>query len=121
MDNKWNFKKKKLKKVLIIGVAYKKDLDDTRESPSIDFIKILTKKKIEVDFHDPLVKVLSSRKLKKTYKSIPIDIRSLNDYDCVIILTDHTNINYKLIKKHSKLIVDTRNIYNEKTDKILKL
>ena len=62
-------KNRKIKNVLIIGVAYKKDLDDTRESPSIDFIKILQKKKIKVDFHDPNVKFLKSRKLSNKYFS----------------------------------------------------
>ncbi len=63
-----SLKKNNIKKALIIGVAYKKDLDDTRESPSIDVIKILEKKKIIVDFFDPNVKYLKSRKLNKDKK-----------------------------------------------------
>ena len=72
-------KKKKIKKVLIIGVAYKKDLDDTRESPSIDFIKILNKKKISVDIHDPNVKILKSRKLKINYISKKIKLKNVKE------------------------------------------
>ena len=114
-------KKKKIKKVLIIGVAYKKDLDDTRESPSIDFIKILNKKKIFVDIHDPNVKILKSRKLKTNYTSKKLNSKMLKEYDCIIICTDHSNINYSLIKKNAKLIVDTRDIFDHKSNKILKL
>ena len=114
-------KKKKIKKVLIIGVAYKKELDDTRESPSIEFIKILKNKKIKVDYHDPYVKKLKSRKLDRIYISKKINSNIIKKYDCVIILTNHSNINYKIIKKYSKFIVDTRNVYKKETDKILKL
>jgi UDP-N-acetyl-D-glucosamine dehydrogenase len=115
------FKKKKIEKVLIIGVAYKKDLDDTRESPSIDFINILNKKKISVDIHDPNVKMLKSRKLKKNYTSKILNSKMLKKYDCIIICTDHSNVDYSLIKKNAKLIVDTRNVFNDQTNKILKL
>tara|TARA_B100000963_G_scaffold358798_1_gene384358 strand:- start:293 stop:1570 length:1278 start_codon:yes stop_codon:yes gene_type:complete len=114
-------KNRKIKNVLIIGVAYKKDLDDTRESPSIDFIKILQKKKIKVDFHDPNVKFLKSRKLNNKYFSKNLSTKMVSKYDCVIIATDHSNIDYDLIKKNSKLIVDTKNVFKKASDKILKL
>jgi UDP-N-acetyl-D-glucosamine dehydrogenase len=114
-------KKKKVKKVLIIGVAYKKDLDDTRESPAIDFIKILRKKKISVNYHDPNVKNLKSRKLKNTLDSKKLNSTELKKYDCVIIITDHTNINYKLIEKNSKFVIDTRNIFPRNNPNIIKL
>ena len=111
---------RKINKVLIIGIAYKKDLDDTREAPAINFINILNKKKIKVEFHDPYVKFLKSRKTKKVYKSVNISSQSVKKYDCVIIVTDHSNIDYNLIKKNAKLIVDTRNVYKHKSNKILK-
>ena len=113
--------KKKIKKVLLIGAAYKKGLDDTRESPTIDFIRIFKKKKIKTDYYDPNVKYLKSRKLNKTYISKKLNEEILKKYDCTIILTDHTNINYDLIKKNANFIVDTRNIYKIKSNKILKL
>ena len=112
---------RKLKKILIVGIAYKKDLDDTRESPAINFIKILKEKRILVDFYDPNIRYLKSRNLNKTYKSIKLNSKSLKKYDCAVIVTDHSNIDYKLIKENSKLIVDTRNVYKFKSDKILKL
>jgi UDP-N-acetyl-D-glucosamine dehydrogenase len=113
--------KKKIKKVLLIGAAYKKGLDDTRESPTIDFIRILKKKKIQTEYHDPNVKYLKSRKLNKTYVSKKLNKDILKKYDCVIILTDHININYNLIKENANFIVDTRNIYKNKSNEILKL
>ena len=118
---KETIRKRQIKKVLIIGVAYKKDLDDTREAPSIEFIKILRKKKIKIDYHDPNVKYLKSRKLNKTYVSKNLNSQMLKKYDCVIIITDHSKLNYELIKKHSRFIVDTRNIFSKKLAKVLKL
>ena len=114
-------KRKKIKKVLIVGVAYKKDLDDTREAPAIDFIKILRKKKISVSYHDPNVKFLKSRNLKNTLNSKNLNSNELKKYDCVIIVTNHSNINYDLIKKNSKLIIDTRNILPKNNSNILQL
>ncbi|MDA9650323.1 nucleotide sugar dehydrogenase [Candidatus Pelagibacter sp.] len=117
-----SLKKNKIKKALIIGVAYKKDLDDTRESPSIDVIKTLEKQKVIVDFFDPNVKYLKSRKLNQHKKSKRnLNGSMLKKYDAVYILTDHSNIDYKLILKNSKLIIDTRNVYLNKNKKILKL
>lgn len=112
---------KDIKKILIVGVAYKKDLDDTRESPAVEFIKILKNKKVKVDYFDPFVKQLKSRKLFKTLNSIKLSASKLKEYSCVIIITNHSNINYNLIKKYSRLIIDTRDIYKEKSNKILKL
>ena len=101
---KETIRKRQIKKVSIIGVAYKKDLDDTREAPSIEFIKILRKKKIKIDYHDPNVKYLKSRKLNKLmYQNLN---SQMFKYDCVIIITDHSKFNYELIKKHSRFIVD---------------
>ena len=111
----------KMRKILIIGAAYKKDLDDTRESPAIKFINILEKKKIKLNIYDPYIKFLKSRNLKKKYVSVKLERKILKKSDCVIILTDHSNINYNFIYKYSNLIIDTRNIYKIKSDKILKL
>tara|TARA_A100001011_G_scaffold174851_1_gene183501 strand:+ start:360 stop:1637 length:1278 start_codon:yes stop_codon:yes gene_type:complete len=114
-------KKIKPKKVLIIGVAYKKDLDDTREAPAIDVINILKRKGIHVDYHDPFVKTLKSRKLKKIYYSKEITNKMLKQYDCSIIITSHSSINYNKISKFSKIVFDTRNIYKNSSKKIIKI
>ena len=102
-------------------MAYKKNVDDIRESPSLEFMNIFQKKKIVCDYHDPFVKILKSRKLKKTYKSKNLSIKMLKKYDLTYILTDHEKIDFKKIKKYSKCIIDTRNRYKTKSANILKL
>ena len=73
-----------------------------------------------VDYHDPYIKLVRTRKFKKTLKSI--DIKTINNYDIVYLLTDHDNFDYKYIKKNAKLIVDTRNVFKEEIkNKIIKL
>lgn len=114
-------KENKINKALIVGIAYKKDLDDTRESPGTEFIKIFQKKKIFVDYYDPIVKELNSRKLNNKLKSIKLSKKTVVNYDCVFIITDHSKINYKLIKNYANLIIDTRNVYKFSSKKILKL
>lgn len=96
-------------KILIIGVAYKKNVDDTRESPSLKIMQILKKNKVIVDYYDPYVPFLKkSRNYKLTAKSIKINKYILLNYDCTVLLTDHDILKYSLIKKYSKVIVDTR-------------
>ena len=115
-----SLKKRKIKSALVLGVAYKKNVEDMRESPALEFIKILSKKKIKVDYHDPYIKLVKTRKFKKTLKSV--DIKKINDYDIVYLLTDHDIFDYKFIKDKSKLIVDTRNVYKKEiTNRIIKL
>lgn len=117
-----NSLKIKHKKILLIGAAYKKNVDDPRESPIFDFINILKKKGRLVDYYDPYVKKLKSRKIKNILYSKNITSRMLVTYDLVYILTDHDIINYDLILSHSKKIVDTRNVYkNNKSNKIINL
>ena len=105
-----NFNKKIRKsKILIIGVAYKKNVDDTRESPSLKIIQILKENIANVDYYDPYVPLLKqSRNYKLGLKSRKINKHMLAEYDCVVLLTDHDILNYKLIKKYSKIIIDTR-------------
>jgi len=107
-----NAKKKTLRsaRVLVLGLAYKKDIDDTRESPSLKLIELLTEKGAHVDFNDPHIprtKKMRHYDLKKS--SVPLNKESLQKYDCVIIATDHSSYDYGFILKHASLIVDTRN------------
>ena len=108
-------------KVLIIGVSYKKDIDDTRESPALDIIQLLQDRGSDVSYFDPFVDDLNLN-----YKSIDkidkLNEECLKEFDLSVIVTDHSNVNYKLIKSHSKQIVDTRNVYKkEDSKKIIKL
>jgi len=108
-----NDRKKSLKgsKILLLGVAYKKDVDDLRESPSLKLLELLTDRGALVDYNDPYFAALHKMRHydfshKKSVKLTPKKIAS---YDCVLIATDHTCYNYETIVKSAKLVVDTRN------------
>ena len=96
-------------KVLIIGVAYKKDIDDCRESPALDIIKLLDDAGSNVQYFDPYVSSIKIDNLK--LKSIDkLDPKILNDFDACAIITDHSIIDYKNILNSSMAIIDTRNV-----------
>tara|TARA_B110000503_G_scaffold143658_1_gene246720 strand:- start:13882 stop:15183 length:1302 start_codon:yes stop_codon:yes gene_type:complete len=106
--------KKKNIKVLLLGISYKKNVDDDRESPSYEFIKILKKKKIKFDYHDPYFpKIRKGRNIKEIKYSINLNKNTLIKYDATILLTDHSFFDYKLIAKYSKLVFDTRGKYRK--------
>ena len=96
-------------KVLVLGIAYKKDVDDLRESPSLDLIRILREKGAKVDYNDPYLPVAVSHRRGFKMKSTPLSSKALKKYDCVLIATDHTCYDYGWIAKMSPLVVDTRN------------
>ncbi len=97
-------------KILILGVAYKKDIDDMRESPSIKLIELLSHKGALVGYNDPYVPVFPRlRGHSIDLKSTELDARMLKGYDAVVIVTDHSAYDYGWIAEHSSLIVDTRN------------
>ena len=103
-------------KVLIIGVAYKKDVNDVRESPALDILQLLEESGVKTDYFDPHVESINWD--GSTINSIKIlDRDAVSDFDACIIVTDHSNINFELIRKHCSLIIDTRNVYHEKTGK----
>lgn len=111
--------KKKLKKfsILIVGVAYKKNIDDARESPALRFIDLLTKDKIKFKYYDPYIKKLKYR--SKIIKSSKLNFLKKTKNCISIIITDHDNIDFKLIKKHSRFIIDTRGKYIPDGEKIV--
>ena len=96
-------------KILIIGVAYKKNVDDIRESPAFPIMKKLQMKKIKISYHDPYVpKLYKSRHYNFKLKSIKLSEKNIKKFSAVIIVTDHSNIKYSLIEKNSKIIFDSR-------------
>lgn len=105
-------------KILVLGVAYKKDIDDIRESPAIPIIKDLLRKGADVSYHDPYIPQfkVGSRELKSVSLSKP----TLKNADCVLILTDHSNLDYLAIVKSAKLIVDTRNAVKTPSPKVIR-
>jgi UDP-N-acetyl-D-glucosamine dehydrogenase len=97
-------------KVLCIGAAYKKDIDDMRESPSLRVMSLLMEKGAEVSYHDPYVPRLEKGhgcNLEMT--SVPVSAETIGNYDAVIILTDHSSLDYNMVVQESQCVVDTRN------------
>lgn len=97
-------------KTLVVGLAYKPNIDDVRETPAAEVIDLLEDLGADVSYHDPLVpRFPLMRKHKRDMQSVPITPESLASFDCVIIVTNHSVIDYRHIAKHAKLVVDTRN------------
>jgi UDP-N-acetyl-D-glucosamine dehydrogenase len=95
-------------KVLVLGVAYKKDIDDLRESPALTIIELLQKEGALVSYNDPYFpEVGRGRKYDLQMKCTPLN--NLGQYDCVLIVTDHSDYDYERIVRESNLVVDTRN------------
>lgn len=103
-------------KILVLGLAYKKDVDDVRESPSVTLIELLQKRGAKVSYHDPFIKQAKPmREHNITHmKSVPLTKESLRSFDCVLISTDHSNVDYDLVCEHAPLVVDTRNATGKK-------
>jgi len=107
-------------KALVIGATYKKDIKDLRKSPAIDIISHLEKRKAAVAYYDPLIPYLKIGQIN--LKSIKLEKEALARFDCVIIATDHTDIDYKFLLNNSRVIFDSRNVYkNVKSEKVIKL
>ena len=97
-------------RALIIGIAYKPNIDDIRESPAAEIIERLQAAGTEVAYHDPHVpRFPAMRKHKIDLASVPLTETTLRAHDCVIIVTDHDAVDYALIGRHARLIIDTRN------------
>ena len=108
-------------KILVLGIAYKKDIDDIRESPALDVMTLLEQGGSEVDFYDSFVPKIKWNDEDK-YSQQKLSSETLHKYDAVVILTDHSNIDYDLVKSESILIVDTRNVFSGvKDSKIIRL
>lgn len=96
--------------VLVLGLAYKKDVDDLRESPSIELIEMLRERGARVDYNDPHIPAThKQREHDLKMKSVPLTAEQLKKYDAVLIATDHSTYDYDMIVKNARLIIDTRN------------
>jgi len=107
-------------RVLVLGVSYKADIDDTRESPSLDIMETLRERGARIEYSDPFVPVLEfgGRRLR----SVPLTASRLRSFDCVIIATAHKTFPYASVLKHAKLVVDTRNaLQGRKSPRIIRL
>ena len=106
-------------RILVLGLAYKKDIDDLRESPSLTLIEQLRRKGALVDYNDPYFPTVGrGRHYDLNMTSVPLE--QIKDYDCVLIATDHSDYNYELIAREAPLLIDTRNATKRITDPILR-
>ncbi len=100
--------------ILLLGVAYKANVDDERESPAFRLIEQLEKKGATVDYHDPYVpEIVPTRDYDFRRKSIPLSSETISNHDLVLICTAHDAVDYEQVREHSRLIVDSRNVYDE--------
>ena len=99
-------------KVLVLGVAYKPDIDDVRESPALDVIALLKKKGAQVSYHDPFIPVIGPTREHAAWKgvrSVPWNRKTISSFDAVVICTAHAAVNYAELAAWSDCIVDSRN------------
>lgn len=107
--------------ILVLGIAYKRNVDDRRESPSIELMELLKRKGAIVSYSDPHApKFTKMRRHDFDLESTPLTPQTLTAADCVLIATDHDRFDYDLIKTHARLIVDTRGVYRDPADHIVK-
>lgn len=110
-------------KILVLGLAYKKNIDDPRESPSFEIIELLIEQGASVSYHDPHVpKAPSMRSWPNLppMTSVPLEPRVLESYDAVLIATDHSAVDYELVVRHASLIIDTRGVYRDARPNVVK-
>jgi UDP-N-acetyl-D-glucosamine dehydrogenase len=107
-------------KVLFLGVAYKPDIDDERESPALEIMDIVAHKGGEVRYHDPYIPQVKTQH-GTSYQSVELSAQVLEDADVVVLTTNHRAFNVEFILKHAKLVVDLRNMVKEASEKVYKL
>jgi len=94
--------------ILVLGVAYKRNIDDIRESPALDIIRLLEQQGARVSYHDPHVAAFSED--GHEYRSVALTPGVLEGADCVLVVTDHSAIDFHLVKRHARIAVDTRHV-----------
>jgi UDP-N-acetyl-D-glucosamine dehydrogenase len=104
-------------RILILGLAYKKNVSDIRESPSLKLIELIERRGAKVDFHDPHVAAIPPTRAYpeiKGRKSVELAPAALAAYDAVLVVTDHDEVDYRLVAAHARLLIDTRNVFRRK-------
>ncbi|HAM35748.1 MAG TPA: UDP-N-acetyl-D-glucosamine dehydrogenase [Elusimicrobia bacterium] len=96
-------------RILVLGVSYKKDVPDMRESPAVEVIEHLRHKKAEVSYHDPHLPALQIR--GRELRSVALDAKSLSAADLALVVTDHSAVDYDLVARQARLVLDTRNVF----------
>jgi UDP-N-acetyl-D-glucosamine dehydrogenase len=98
-------------RVLVLGVAYKRDIDDMRESPALDVMRLLEEQGADVCYHDPLI--ASFREGDRELHSVPLTKKEVEAADCIVIITDHRGVDYQLLMDHAAVVVDSRNVMSK--------
>ena len=107
-------------RVLLLGLAYKKDVGDLRDSPAFDVARILAERGAIVEYHDPFVP--STELNGARARSVALTAATLRRAACVVLLTNHSNVDYPFVLRHAKVIVDTRNQYGStRSTRVVKL
>jgi UDP-N-acetyl-D-glucosamine dehydrogenase len=106
-------------KILVLGVAYKKNIDDMRESPSLELMKLLELKGAEIHYADPFVPLLNHEHKNKV-EAIEATAENVSKMDCILVATDHDSFDYEMIQKNAQLIVDTRGRYRKSFSNVVR-
>jgi UDP-N-acetyl-D-glucosamine dehydrogenase len=108
-------------RILLLGLAYKANVDDMRESPSVALMEMLRAKGAEIAYADPHVPVFPKmREHRFDLKSLVLTPQALAEYDCVVLATNHDGFDYAMILQHARLIVDTRGVYLDPAPNVVK-
>ena len=108
-------------RILVLGIAYKKNVDDMRESPAVKIMELLQLRGAKISYSDPYVPEFPKmRNYHFKLSSVPLNINSIAEYDCIVVATDHDVFDWELIKQNAQLIVDTRGVYLEPTENVVK-
>ncbi|HYN22310.1 MAG TPA: nucleotide sugar dehydrogenase [Thermoanaerobaculia bacterium] len=110
-------------RILVLGLSYKRDIDDPRESPAFEIVDRLLRMGAKISYHDPHVPVAPAMRSwpdLPAMESVPLTPQTLEASDAVIVVTDHAAIDYELVARHAPLIVDTRGVYRDGNNKVVK-
>jgi UDP-N-acetyl-D-glucosamine dehydrogenase len=110
-------------KVLVAGIAYKKDVDDIRESPALDLLHLLRERGAELSYTDPFVPKLAAKEWPNGIDLVNVDVSKAGaeEYDCAVVVTDHSQFDYEQLQRVAKVVVDTRNAIKSPTPKVVRL
>ena len=110
-------------KVLVAGIAYKKDVDDIRESPALDLLHLLRERGAELSYTDPFVPKLAAKEWPNGIDLVNTDVTktATEEFDCVVVVTDHSQFDYTELQRVAKTVVDTRNAIKTRSPKVVRL
>jgi UDP-N-acetyl-D-glucosamine dehydrogenase len=103
-------------RVLVLGLAYKPDIDDIRESPALEILERFEARSAKADYHDPFVPVVPKTRAHGRLagrRSVELSAATISGYDLVIVVTDHSGVDYRLIAERARLVIDTRNVFGK--------